>query len=64
MSFNFFVKSNITFGRGAVEKLPEIIAGYGLKNIMVVYDRGVKGSGNCRTCDGAGKESRSKSSCV
>ena len=45
MSFNFFVKSNITFGRGAVEKLPEIIAGYGLKNIMVVYDRGVKAAG-------------------
>ena len=45
MSFNFFVKSNITFGRGAVEKLPEIIVGYGLKNIMVVYDRGVKAAG-------------------
>lgn len=63
MSFNFFVKSNITFGRGAVEKLPEIIAGYGLKNIMVVYDRGVKAAGIAER-DGAGKESRSKSSCV
>ena len=45
MSFNFFVKSNITFGRGAVEKLPESLAGYGLKNIMVVYDQGVKSAG-------------------
>lgn len=45
MSFNFFVKSNITFGRGAVEKLPEIINRYGLKNIMVVYDGGVKAAG-------------------
>ena len=45
MSFNFFVKSNITFGRGAVEKLPEIINRYGLKNIMVVYDSGVKAAG-------------------
>ena len=45
MSFNFWVKSNITFGRGAVEKLPEIINRYGLKNIMVVYDSGVKAAG-------------------
>lgn len=45
MSFNFGVKSNITFGRGAVEKLPEIINRYGLKNIMVVYDSGVKAAG-------------------
>ena len=45
MSFNFFVKSNITFGRGAAEKLPELIRGYGLKQIMVVYDGGVKAAG-------------------
>ena len=45
MSFNFWIKSNITFGRGAVEKLPEIINRYGLKNIMVVYDSGVKAAG-------------------
>ena len=45
MSYNFFVKSNITFGRGAVEKLPELIRGYGMKNLMVVYDGGVKASG-------------------
>lgn len=45
MSYNFFVKSNITFGRGAAEKLPEILKGYGIKNLMVVYDGGVKAAG-------------------
>lgn len=45
MSFNFFVKSNITFGKGAVEKLPQILKGYGLKKVMVVYDNGVKAAG-------------------
>ena len=45
MSFNFFVKSNITFGRGAAEKLPDILNGYGLKKVMIVYDGGVKAAG-------------------
>lgn len=45
MSFNFFVKSNITFGRGAVEKLPELLEKYGIKSLMVVYDGGVKAAG-------------------
>ena len=45
MSFNFFVKSNITFGRGAAEKLPELIRSYDLKHVMVVYDSGVKVAG-------------------
>ncbi len=45
MSFDFFVKSNITFGRGAVEKLPELLSGYEIKNLMVVYDGGVKAAG-------------------
>lgn len=45
LSFNFFVKSNITFGKGAVEKLPEILKGYGLKKAMIVYDGGVKAAG-------------------
>lgn len=45
MSFNFFVKSNITFGRGAAEKLPELLNGYGIQNLMVVYDSGVKAAG-------------------
>ena len=45
MSYNFFVKSNIIFGRGAEEKLTGLIQGYGLKNVMVVYDQGVKAAG-------------------
>lgn len=45
MSFHFFVRSNITFGRGAIEQLPEMIRNYGIKNIMVVYDNGVKAAG-------------------
>lgn len=45
MSFHFFVRSNITFGRCAIEQLPEMIRNYGIKNIMVVYDNGVKAAG-------------------
>ncbi len=45
MSFNFFVKSNIVFGRSSVNKLPGMIKKYGLKNIMIVYDHGVKAAG-------------------
>lgn len=45
MSYNFFVKSNIIFGRGAAEKLPELLAGHGLKKVMIVYDGGVKAAG-------------------
>ena len=45
MSYNFFVKSNITFGRDAVKQLPELIKGYGMKNVLVVYDQGVKAAG-------------------
>ncbi|MBQ3465429.1 MAG: iron-containing alcohol dehydrogenase [Firmicutes bacterium] len=45
MSFNFFVKSNIDFGRGALNDLSEIIKGYSLKSVMVVYDGGVKAAG-------------------
>lgn len=45
MGFEFFVKSSITFGRGSISKLPELIRGYGLKKVMVVYDGGVKAAG-------------------
>lgn len=45
MSFHFFVRSNITFGRGAIGRLPEILRNYGINNIMVVYDNGVKAAG-------------------
>lgn len=43
--FNFFVKSNIVFGRGAVEQLPDMIKSYGMQHVMVVYDAGVKAAG-------------------
>ena len=45
MAFNFFVKSNIEFGRGALEMLPQILQGYGMKSAMIVYDGGVKAAG-------------------
>lgn len=45
MSYSFFVKSNIIFGTGAAEKLAALIQGYGMKNVMAVYDQGVKAAG-------------------
>ena len=45
MAFNFFVKSNIEFGRGALEMLPQILQGYGMRSAMIVYDGGVKAAG-------------------
>lgn len=45
MNFQFFAKSNIVFGRGAVEKLPELLRGHGLKRVMVIYGSSVKTSG-------------------
>ncbi len=45
MSYNFFVKSDIEFGKGAINKLPEILKGYGAKKVMLVYDGGVKAAG-------------------
>lgn len=45
MSYNFFVKSNIHFGIGAVSVLPEMLQKYELSKIMIVYDAGVKAAG-------------------
>ena len=45
MSYNFFVSSNIDFGRGALADLSDIIKRYDLKSVMVVYDGGVKAAG-------------------
>lgn len=45
MSFNYFCKSNITFGCGSIVKLPEIIKNNHLQKIMIVYDKGVKAAG-------------------
>lgn len=45
MSYNFFVSSNINFGRGALADLPEIVKRYDMKSLMIVYDGGVKAAG-------------------
>lgn len=38
MASEFFVSSNVVFGRDAAKKLPEILKEYKAKNVMVVYD--------------------------
>lgn len=40
MASEFFVSSNVVFGRDAAKKLPEILKEYKAKNVMVVYDAG------------------------
>lgn len=45
MAFEFFVKSDIVFGRDSVIELPKIIKGYNAKKVMLVYDTGVKIAG-------------------
>jgi len=45
MSYNFFVKSDIEFGRGAINRLPEILKEYNARKAMLVYDGGVKAAG-------------------
>lgn len=45
MAFDFFVKSDIIFGRNSVNELPRLIKGYKAKKVMLVYDAGVKFAG-------------------
>ena len=45
MSFNFFVQSDITFGKGSILELPEILKRTGMSKVMVIYDEGVKMAG-------------------
>ncbi|AQR97210.1 iron-containing alcohol dehydrogenase [Clostridium saccharoperbutylacetonicum] len=45
MVSNFFVSSNIMFGKDAVKELPAMLKQYGAKNVMIVYDNGVKMAG-------------------
>ena len=45
MAYNFFVKSDIVFGCGSVSALAGVLAGYNAKNVMVIYDAGVKAAG-------------------
>ena len=45
MAYNFFVHNDLTFGKDAVQELPNILAGEGVKNVMIIYDEGVKVAG-------------------
>lgn len=45
MASEFFVSSNVVFGKDAAKKLPEILKEHKAKNVMVVYDAGVKMAG-------------------
>lgn len=45
MVSNFFVSSNIMFGKDSVKELPAILKQYDVNNVMIVYDNGVKMAG-------------------
>lgn len=45
MVSNFFVSSNILFGKDSVKELPAMLKQYNAKNVMIVYDNGVKMAG-------------------
>lgn len=45
MAKEFFVKSDVTFGKDAICELSRILEGFGAKNVLVVYDKGVKAVG-------------------
>lgn len=45
MAYEFYVNSNITFGRNAVKELPGVVKDYQAKRVMLVYDAGVKLAG-------------------
>lgn len=45
MSSEFFVSSDVTFGKNAAKELPRILKEFKAKNVMVVYDAGVKMAG-------------------
>lgn len=45
MAEEFFVKSDVTFGKDAILEISGILEKLGAKNVMVVYDRGVKAVG-------------------
>ena len=45
MASRFFVKSDVVFGIDAIKELPKMLEEYNAKNVMVVYDSGVKMAG-------------------
>ena len=58
MGYNFFIHTNIRFGAGTADAIPEIIDGRGLKKVMVVYDAGVKAAGIAEKGDRPGRKER------
>lgn len=45
MAYNFFIHSDIVFGKDSAAALSEILEKDGIKNVMVIYDGGVKAAG-------------------
>lgn len=45
MAYNFFVHNDLTFGKDAVQALPGILEAENIKNVMIIYDEGVKVAG-------------------
>lgn len=45
MASEFFLSSDVTFGKNAAKELPRILKEFKAKNVMVVYDAGVKMAG-------------------
>lgn len=51
--FTFQTCPNILFEPGAAAKLPEIVAGFGVRRILLVTDKGVRGAGLTRGAEEA-----------
>lgn len=45
MAFEFYVNSDITFGRDSIKELSNVVKNYKAKKVMLVYDAGVKFAG-------------------
>ena len=52
-SFTFQAPANILFEAGAARKMPELVAQYGAKRVMLVTDKGVRGAGLTREAEAA-----------
>lgn len=42
---NFYAGSEIMFGQGALDAMPELLAGYGARRVMIICDPGVRAAG-------------------
>ena len=45
MASEFFVSSNVVFGKDAAKEIPKMLREYNAKSVMVVYDTGVNMAG-------------------